>query len=122
MGVDSTHHGAVISSLEDGVGMKPSDLLLLALGGCTAYDVVNILIKKRAHLTDFSITISGEQDSDPPWAFHHIHLHYVVTGHNLTEREVDKAIKLSKDKYCSVSATLAASVEITYDFEVVAAP
>lgn len=123
VGIDSTRHSVVLSGAgpEDGVGMKPSELLLVALGGCTAYDVVNILSKKRQKLTNLRILVSGEQDSDPPWAFRKIHVHYRLVGRGLDPEAVRQAIDLSKHKYCSVSATVSGSAEITTDFEVIEA-
>lgn len=123
VGIDSTRHSVVLSGTgpEDGVGMKPSELLLVALGGCTAYDVVNILSKKRQKLTDLRILVSGEQDSDPPWVFRKIHVHYRLVGRSLDPEAVRQAIDLSKHKYCSVSATVSGSAEITTDFEVIEA-
>lgn len=118
VGTDSTKHSVVISSVDDGVGIKPSELLLLALGSCTAYDVVNILEKRRAQVADVRVTVSGEQAAEAPWPFRKIHVHYAVSGSNLKPEMVEKAIKLSEEKYCSVSATLRQSVDITYDFEV----
>ncbi len=118
IGTDSTNHSVVISAPADGVGMKPSDLLLVALGSCTAYDVVNILEKKRAHITGVQVSAAGEQLPEAPWTFTKIHLHYVVTGAGLKPEDVAKAIELSEEKYCSVSATLKATVDITYDFEI----
>ncbi len=121
VGTDSTKHSVVLSGSgpDDGTGMKPSELLLVALGGCTGYDVVNILSKKRQKLTGLRIAVSGEQHSDPPWSFHTIHIHYEVTGHGLDPAAVEQAIKLSEEKYCSVSATLAHAATITYDFTIV---
>ncbi|MCC6612133.1 MAG: OsmC family protein [Anaerolineae bacterium] len=119
VGTDSTNHSVVISSKDDGVGMKPSELVLVALGSCTAYDVVNILEKKRANLQHVRVTVSGEQAETAPWAFLKMHIHYVVTGSNLRDEDVAKAIELSESKYCSVAATLRQSVDITYDFEIV---
>lgn len=121
IGTDSTNHSAVISSSKDGTGMKPSDLLLVSLGSCTAYDVVDILTKKRAKITGVHITVDGEQAGQPPYVFTKIHTHYAVTGFGIKTNDVEKAIKLSKEKYCSVSQTLEPMVEITYDFEVIEA-
>jgi putative redox protein len=119
IGTDSTGHSVVISSPDEGIGMKPSELLLVALGSCTSYDVVNILSKKRIALTDLSVSVQSEQDENPPWTFRKIHIHYTVSGNGLKTEDVEKAIKLSEEKYCSVSATLAQAAEITYDFEVI---
>ena len=69
VGIDSTGHSVVLSSLADGVGMKPSELLLVSLAGCTAYDVVEILAKKRQKLESLTIEVRGEQEPDPPWAY-----------------------------------------------------
>lgn len=89
VGIDSTRHSVVLSGTgpEDGVGMKPSELLLVALGGCTAYDVVNILSKKRQKLTDLRILVSGEQDSDPPWAFRRSTFTTGLLGAALTRKQ-----------------------------------
>lgn len=119
IGTDSTGHSVVISSPTDGIGMKPSDLILVSLGSCTAYDIVTILSKQRIELNVLQVTVSGEQDSDPPWAYNHIHVHYRVGGAGLTAAKLEKAIHLSEEKYCSVSATLSKAVEITFDYELV---
>jgi putative redox protein len=121
VGTDSTKHSVVLSGTgpEDGIGMKPSELLLISLGACTAYDVVNILRKKREKLQDVRLIVDGEQDTEAPWAFRKIHLHYEVSGRGLAPEAVEQAIKLSEEKYCSVAATLRAGVEITFDYEVI---
>lgn len=118
LGTDSTNHSVVMSSVDDGVGMKPSELLLVALGGCTAYDVVGILEKKRANLQDVQVSVTGEQAKEAPWSFQRIHIHYFVSGTNLRDQDVARAIELSERKYCSVSATLRPQVEITTDYEI----
>jgi len=115
VGVDSTAHSVVISSPADGIGMKPSELLLVSLAGCTAYDVVEILEKKRQKLLGLTVEVSGEQDADPPWAFRRIHTIYRLRG-ELTEKAVKQAIELSESKYCSVAATLRAAAELTWEF------
>jgi putative redox protein len=121
VGIDGTDHAIVISSAnEEGkIGVRPTDLLLLALGSCTAYDVVNILTKKRKKLTGLEVHVTGEQRDELPWAFTHFHIHYVVKGRGLTEKVVREAIELSDEKYCSVSATLKGGAEITFDFEII---
>ncbi len=121
IGTDSTQHSVVISSADEGIGMKPSELMLAALGSCTAYDVVGILEKKRLKLRGLQINVTAEQDSEPPWTFRKFHLHYVVTGENLRAEDVAKAIELSESKYCSVANTLKLAAELTYDFEIVEA-
>ncbi len=118
IGIDSTKHSVVLSTAAEGVGVKPSDLLLIAVAACTAVDVVEILNKKRMPLTTLEINVNGEQDQDPPWTFRKIHLHFCVGGKNLTEKAVEQAITLSEEKYCSVAATLRATAEISVDFEI----
>ena len=115
VGVDSTAHSVVISSPADGIGMKPSELLLVSLAGCTAYDVVGILEKKRQKLLGLTVEVSGEQEADPPWTFRRIHTIYRLRG-ELTEKAVKQAIELSESKYCSVAATLRAAAELTWEF------
>jgi putative redox protein len=119
VGIDSTKHSVVLSTPEDGIGIKPSELLLIAVAACSAVDVVEILGKKRMPLTLLEITSGGEQDQDPPWTFRKIHLHFRVGGKNLTEQAVAQAIQLSEEKYCSVAATIRATAQITTDFEIV---
>lgn len=121
VGIDSTQHGIVIASPGEGgkIGTKPSDLLLLALGSCTAYDVVNILQKKRANLTGLEVRVTAEQQEEAPWTFQHFHVHFIVKGRDLSEKAVEDAITLSDEKYCSVSATLRLGVPVTHDYEIV---
>jgi putative redox protein len=121
VGTDSTKHSVVMSSPDEdnGSGMKPSDLLLVALGGCTAYDVVEILEKKRQHLTGLEVTVTSEQEPDPPWTYRKIHLQYVLRGKGLREKAVRDAIELSEQKYCSVAATLRDMAAVTYDYTLI---
>jgi len=119
IGIDSTHHSVVLSTPDEGIGIKPSELLLIAVASCSAVDVVEILEKKRMPLTSLEISSSGEQDQDPPWTFRKIHLHYRVSGKNLTEKAVSQAIQLSEEKYCSVAATIRPTAQIITDFEII---
>ena len=119
VGIDSTDHSVVMSSPKDGIGMKPSELLLVSLGGCTAYDVVSILEKKRQKLTGLEVAVSAEQDEDPPWTFRKIHLHYTLRGKGLKEKAVQDAIELSEEKYCSVAATVRGVAEIDYEYTII---
>ena len=118
IGVDSTRHSVVLSTPDEGVGMKPSELLLVALASCTAVDVVEILAKKRAGLESLEISAEAEQEKDPPWTFRKIHLTYRLKGSTLNEKDVTQAIDLSEQKYCSVAATLRGEAEITYSYEI----
>jgi putative redox protein len=117
IGTDSTQHSVVISSTTDGVGMKPSELMLVALCSCSSIDVVDILAKKRLTLTGMEVSASAEQDADPPWTFRKIHLVYKLRGKDLTEKAVAQAINLSEEKYCSVAATIRGKAEITFSYE-----
>jgi putative redox protein len=121
VGIDSTKHSVVLSTPDEGVGMKPSELLLVALASCTAVDVVDILAKKHTPVSALEIQASGEQDADPPWAFRKIHLKYILKGANLTEKAVEQAIQLSEEKYCSVAATVRGVAKITVEYELLAA-
>jgi len=121
VGTDSSKHSVVMSSQdeENGIGMSPSQLLLVALGGCTGYDVVDILEKKRQRLTGLEMVVTGEQEPDPPRAYRKIHVQYVVRGRGLREKAVRDAIEISEQKYCSVAATLRGAAEVTYDYTIV---
>ncbi len=118
VGTDSTNHSVVLSTPDEGVGMKPSDLLLVALASCTAVDVVEILTKKRTPPASLEIRVSGEQDANPPWTFRKIHVQYLLRGVGLTEKAVRQAIDLSEEKYCSVAATVRGVAEISTSFEI----
>jgi len=121
VGVDSSKHAVVMSTQDEAnaTGMKPSDLLLVALAGCTAVDVVNILEKKRQDLQGLEINIKGEQDQEPPWAFRRIEIEYVVRGRGLKEKAVADAIRLSEEQYCSVSATVKDVAEVVTSYRIV---
>jgi len=116
---DSGGHSVVLSTSDEGIGMKPSELLLSSLAACSSVDVVEILQKKRTPLSNLEVQVTAEQDQDPPWTFRKFHLHYILQGTGLTEKNVSQAIELSHEKYCSVAATLRGTAEITTDFEIV---
>lgn len=102
-----------------GRGFGSSDLLSAALIGCSSYDVVEILRKQRQELIQLEVSAEAVQDEDPPWRFRKIHIHYRAVGRGLDPQKVEKAIRLSEGKYCSVYATLREVIEITHGFEVV---
>lgn len=116
LGVDSTDHSVVLSSPAEGIGMKPSELLLVALGACSSVDVVGILQKRKTVLTRYEVQVTAQQDEDPPWTFRTIHLKYILAGQGLKEKDVAKAIELSEGKYCSVAATLKGKANITTEY------
>jgi putative redox protein len=120
VGTDDGKHTVVMSSQdkENGTGISPSALLLAALGGCTAYDVVSILEKKRRSVTWLEVIVTGEQDEEPPWAYRRIHVRYVLRGEGLDDKAVQDAIRLSEEKYCSVAATLRPRVEMSYEYSI----
>ncbi len=100
--------------------LKPSDLMLLSLASCSAYDVVMILGRQRQKLTNLYIDVKGEQAADPPYPFTDIHQHYIVEGEGLDPKKVERAILLSEEKYCSVAATIRGVAKLTHSFEIVA--
>lgn len=120
VGTDSRNQAVVLSAGDPAMGASPSQMLLVALSACTAYDVLDIMTKKRKPLTMLEITAEGRQDPDPPWAYRHIHLKYRVSGQNLNEKALSQAIRLSHEKYCSVAATVRGVAEISTEFEIVA--
>ena len=103
-------------------GARPMELLLMGLGACSSFDVVNILQKARQKISDCHVEVDAERVDEVPAVFSKIHLHFVVSGRELKEKQVEKAVKLSADKYCSASIMLGkAGVEITHSFEIVEA-
>ena len=99
-------------------GLKPSDLLVISLCSCSAYDVVEIMKKQRQNLTDLYITADAKQAPEPPYHFTEIHLHYIISGKNISAEKAGRAIELSQNKYCSVAATIRGVTKITHSFEV----
>lgn len=100
-------------------GVNGSDLLPLSLIGCAAWDVVTILQKQRQQVTGLHITAEYEQDAEPPWRFRKITVRYKVTGRDLSDQAVERAIHLSETKYCSIYATLRSAVELVTEYELV---
>ena len=118
VGTDSNNHSVVLSGQKDGIGVSPSETLLIALASCSSVDVVEILKKKRKKLTLLEVTASGERDQDPPWAYRKIHVKYRLGGQGLTDKAVEQAIQLSQEKYCSVAATVRGVADLTYEYEI----
>lgn len=100
-------------------GPRPMEMLLLGLGGCTAFDVVLILKRSRQAVRDVDVAIEAERADTEPKVFTRIHVHFVVTGSGLSEDRVRRAIDLSAEKYCSASIMLGKTATITHDFEIV---
>ena len=99
-------------------GMRPTEMVLLAAGGCTAMDVVFMLRRGRQPLEDCWVEVEANRVDEIPKVFDKMHLHYVVVGDGLNEKQVARAVEMSADKYCSVSHMLKAAVEISYDYEI----
>jgi putative redox protein len=101
------------------LGPRPMEMLLLGAGGCTSFDVISILQKSRQAVTDCYVELEAERAETDPKVFTKIHMHFVVTGKNIKPEAVEKAIKLSAEKYCSASIMLGQTAVITHDFEVI---
>ena len=99
-------------------GARPMELVLIGMGGCTAFDVVHILRKSRQEITDCVAQIEAARAETDPKVFTHIHIHFVVSGKNLDAKKLQHAIELSATKYCSASIMLGKTAKITHDFEI----
>ena len=119
VGMDENKHAVVLSGDNDPKGMRPSQMLLIALSACTAVDVVEILTKKRQPPNHLEIVTTGVHDPEPPWAYRKIDMMFRIGGKGLTEKAVHSAIQLSEEKYCSVSATVRGVAEIKTAFEII---
>lgn len=126
MGESETGHALVMDGAPEAggrnIGMRPMELLLIGMGGCSSFDVVTILKKARQHITDCVAEVTAERAEEVPKVFTRIHVHYVVTGKGLSPSQVARAIKLSVEKYCSASMMLGKTAYITHDYEVRGAP
>lgn len=100
-------------------GPRPMELVLLGLGGCTAFDVVTILRKARQDIVDCVVELEAERAAEAPKVFTRIHVHFVVSGKKLDPKKVERAIELSSTKYCSATAMLRKTAQITHDFELI---
>ena len=101
------------------LGARPMEMMLIGMGGCASFDVVHILRKRRLSVTDCVAELEAERADTDPKVFTKIHLHFKVTGDDLTEKAVAKAVQLSAEKYCSASIMLAKTADITHSYEVV---
>jgi putative redox protein len=99
------------------LGVRPMEMLLLGLGGCSSFDVVMILQKARQNITNCEVEITAERAETEPKVFTNIHLHFIVEGHNVSEARVERAVALSAEKYCSAAKMLEKVATITHDFE-----
>lgn len=104
------------------LGPRPMEMLLLGMGGCTAFDVVHILQRARQPVLDCVVEVEAERAEHAPKVFTKIHVHFIVSGRGLSEKQVERAVQLSAEKYCSASIMLGKAAAITHDFIVVEAP
>ena len=100
-------------------GFRPMELLLVGFGGCTGMDVISILRKKRQNVAGLEMNVKGEKTDDYPKVYKQVHIEYVVTGKSIEREAVERAIKLSLEKYCSVGATLSKAGTITHSYRIV---
>ena len=123
VGETGSGHAVVMDGPADhggrNMGCRPMEMILLGVGGCSSFDVVSILQKGKNRIVNCTTEISAERVDAVPSVFSKIHLHFVVTGYDLKPSVVERAVKLSAEKYCSATIMLGnADVEITHDFEV----
>lgn len=122
VGESESGHAVVLDGApENGgrnIGMRPMEMLLIGMGGCTSFDVVTILKKARQPVVDCVAEIEAARADEIPKVFTKIHVHFVVTGNGLNAVQVERAVNLSAEKYCSASIMLSKACEITHDFEI----
>ncbi|HSW82046.1 MAG TPA: OsmC family protein [Usitatibacter sp.] len=115
-------HAVVVDAAPDNggkdLGARPMELVLMGTGACTAIDVMHILRKARQPVTDCVVELEADRAQEDPKVFTAIRLRYIVTGHGLATAQVERAIRLSKEKYCSATIMLAKTAQVTFDFEV----
>lgn len=125
VGESETGHSVVMDGPPDSggrnMGVRPMEMVLLGMGGCTAFDLVLILQRQRQQVIDCRVELDADRADDVPKVFTRIHVHYVVTGKGLDDKKVARAVEMTAEKYCSVSIMLAQSVDITHDYEIIEA-
>jgi putative redox protein len=100
------------------LGVRPMEMLLIGMGGCTEFDVLHILRKARQEVTDCVVELTAERAETDPKVFTRIHAHFILVGKDLSDKQVERAIRLSAEKFCSASIMLGATAQITHDFEI----
>ena len=124
IGESGTGHAVVMDADAEygghNTGARPTELVLIGLGGCTGMDVASVLQKKREQVTGVEVNVRGERADAHPKKFTDIRIEFVVSGRNLSEEAVKKAIDLSMEKYCSVKATLEGVAKVSYSYRIVA--
>ena len=123
MGETESGHAVIIDASPEvggrNLGMRPMEMLLVGMGGCSSIDVVTILKKSRQPITDCVAEITAERADEIPKVFTKIHVHFVVTGKGLNPVQVERAVNLSAEKYCSASIMLGKAAQMSHDFEIV---
>lgn len=121
VGESASGHAVIMDGPEEvggkNLGIRPMEMLLLGMGGCTTIDILSMLKKMREEVHDCRAEITAERADDHPKVFTKIHIHFIVKGNNLNESKVGKAVSLSAEKYCSASIMLGKTATITHDFE-----
>ncbi len=122
LGTTESGHAVLMDGPPEGggrnLGPRPMEMVLLGTAGCSTYDVIHILKKGRQDVTDCTVEVDAARAETEPKVFTQIHFHFVVTGRNLKPEQVERAIKLSAEKYCSASIMLGKTADITHDFEI----
>lgn len=119
LGTSESGHSLVLDANGGNLAPSPLESVLISLGGCSSVDVVSILQKARQNISGCAVEISATRVDGVPRSFSKIHLHFVITGIDVKEKHVERAVNLSADKYCSVALMLNAKVNITHDFSII---
>lgn len=123
VGESGSGHAVVMDGAPDSggrnIGVRPMEMMLLGLGGCTAFDIVMILERMREKVTGLDIALEGERAAEDPKVFTHVKLIYKVTGRGLKPANVERAVNLSAEKYCSASAMFGKTAKIEHSFEII---
>jgi putative redox protein len=120
VGISPSGHALTLDTDHDRASAPtPMELLLIALGSCTAVDVIGILHKKRENVTDYRVEVRGDRRDDHPRSYKRMGVHHIVRGKNISEKSVAQAIELSETKYCSVAATLRPTAEVVSTYEII---
>ncbi|MEX6316877.1 OsmC family protein [Providencia huaxiensis] len=118
LGESASGHQVMMDGNAGDKAPSPMEMVLMAAGGCSAIDVVSILQKGRNDITDCEVKLTSQRREEAPRYFVKIHLHFIVTGNELTEKTVERAVQLSAEKYCSVALMLEKTVDVTHSFEI----
>lgn len=122
LGEADSGHGVIMDGPPEfggrNLGVRPMEMLLIGMGGCTEFDVLHILRKARQDVTRCELELTAERAETEPKVFTRIHAHFILAGKGLAEKQVERAIRLSAEKFCSASIMLGATAQITHDFEI----